>query len=138
MCMDRWGEAEQPASPVWPTELHDGRQGVGNSWVALHHQQPSSQPAMPSCSTHSELTVGHVQENLMQILHHNSQGYASGQALKKPQKQRGPAGFAPPPSPMDVLLPNLSVYFVQATGAADAVRAPSVLPACWVLWEADG
>ena len=54
----------------------------------------------------------------MQILHHNSQGYSSGQALKKPQKQRGPAGFAPPPSPMDVLLPNLSVHFVQATGAA--------------------
>ena len=27
-----------------------------------------------------------VQENLMQVLHHNAQGYHSGQAFKKPQK----------------------------------------------------
>ena len=75
----------------------------------------------------------------MQILHHNSQAYSSGQALKKPQKQRGPAGFAPPPSPMDVLLPNLSVHFVQATGAA----LLCVHHLCWrlagsFLWAIDG
>ena len=52
----------------------------------------------------------------MQILHHNSQAYASGQALKKPPKHRGQAGSALPPSPMDTLLPNLSVHFVQAIG----------------------
>ena len=58
----------------------------------------------------------------MQVLHHNAQGYHSGQAFKKPQKAprmaAGADSVAPrrPPSPFASLLPNLAVHFVQAIG----------------------